>query len=766
MSGGLPSSPAPFRIARVLRRHVLAFAFFLALAIALTWPLAPRLTTAVSDPGDPLLNAWIIDWVCHALVHQPFSIYDAPVFHPGLKPLAYSENLIAIGVLVLPFHLAGVPPIALYNIAMMLGFALSGYGAFVLARMVSGSTIGALIGGVFFAFCPYKFDQLSHLQVVFSAWVPLTLAALLAFWNRATWKRGAALALLFVLNGLTNVYFLMFTAVATLFTIALLAAIAPRDRRFFAKLALSLVAGAVVLYPFLKPYRDVSEHYKLVRLSEEVERFSATTKNWLVPSSASRFYGSMPAPEWFAPEKQLFPGVAILVLAAAAFFLTRKRVHTQIEPSRIDIVLFLLLALAWAGATSDRFVLAPFGVRLIAIDSSDLPMMLAIALALYRFRHVLREKAQNPGAWAAAVWVLVGFLGTFGLNGFLYTFFYRRFEPFQAMRVPARFAVIAYAGLAVLGAIGAAAVVARVKRKTLVSVLLLGAMVLEARPHLRWDHVPNDVAPFYRWLDRERVGPVLELPVWGNGIEYHYMLAATAHHVPIVNGISGFAPSEAWQARDAEQRGAYDELLALCEQWGVKLIVIHGDALSGEQHARLADFVRRNIAANRIAFLRRFDARVVGDYVFAIARNLPSWTKYAAPQVPNGAGNLPMQTLERFLRGQSTHSERIVIQVEAPQAWSTIDGALNVQGWAISPHGIKRATVLFDGGRQRRDARLVARADVKAAYPWLYLVDKPGFVLSLPRRPGDIAKETSITVEIEDQGGRVRRSRELPVTWE
>jgi hypothetical protein len=770
-AGGPRSFPRPLE-SRGLR-HLAVFAFFLALAIGLTWPLAPRITTAVSDPGDPLLNAWILDWVCHALVHQPFSIYDAPVFHPGLKPLAYSENLIAIGVLVLPFHLAGVPPIALYNIAMILAFALSGYGAFVLARMVSGSTIGALIGGVFFAFCSYKFDQLAHLQVVFSAWVPLTLAALLAFWNRATWKRGAVLALMFVLNGLTNVYFLMFTAVATLFTIAVLAVIEPRRRRFFAALALSLIAGAIVLYPFLRPYRQVSEHYKLVRLSEEVERFSATTKNWLVPSSTSRFYGSMPAPEWFAPEKQLFPGVGILMLAGVAFFLTwrdglsaRPRRAESPALQRADILLFLLLALAWAGAISERFVLAPFGVRLLAINSSDLPMMAAIALALFRFRHVLREKAKNPGAWAAAVWVTVGFLGTLGLNGFLYTFFYRRFEPFQAMRVPARYAVVAYAGLAVLGAIGAAAIVARVKRKTLVSAFLLGAMILEARPHLRWDHVPNEVAPLYRWLNEERVGPVLELPVWGNGIEYQYMLAATAHHVPIVNGISGFAPSEAWQARDAEQRGAYDELLGLEEKWGVRLLVIHGDALSGEQHARVADFIRRNVAAKRIAYLRRFDAHVVGDYVFAIVRTLPQWAKHAAPQVPDGAGNLPAQTLERFLSGHSTHSDRIVIQIEQPQAWTTIDGALHVQGWTVSPHGIKRVTVLFDGGKQRRDAQLVPRADVKAAYPWLYFVDKPGFVLSLPARPDDIATETSITIEVEDQGRRVRRSRELPITWE
>ncbi|HEX8253763.1 MAG TPA: hypothetical protein VF846_11475, partial [Thermoanaerobaculia bacterium] len=311
---------------RTLARESAFFGLFLLLAIVLTWPLAPRLTTAVSDPGDPLINTWIIDWVCHALITDPLSLYDAPIFHPGLKPLAYSENLIAVGVLMLPFHLAGVPPLGVYNLAMLLGFALSGYGAFVLARMVSGSTVGAICGAIFFAFCSYKFDHLAHLQVVFSAWVPLTLAALLAFWERASWKRGAALAAMFVLGGLTNIYFLMFSGVAVLFTIALLATTVLRDRRFYGALALTLVAAALALYPFLQPYREVSKHYKLVRLADEVNTFSATWSNWFVPSGTSWLYGSIPDPERGAAEKQLFPGLAILFFACAGVVLAQKTV--------------------------------------------------------------------------------------------------------------------------------------------------------------------------------------------------------------------------------------------------------------------------------------------------------------------------------------------------------------------------------------------------------------------------------------------------------
>jgi hypothetical protein len=90
-----------------------------------------------------------------------------------------------------------------------------------------------------------------------------------------------------------------------------------------------------------------------------------------------------------------------------------------------------------------------------------------------------------------------------------------------------------------------------------------------------------------------------------------------------------------------------------------------------------------------------------------------------------------------------------------------VQNTLRVQGWTVSPHGIRRATVVVDG--ERFEAQLVPRADVKAAYPWLYFVENPGFTVTLPKRkPGDVR----IAVEVEDQAGRKRVSREVPAIRE
>ena len=768
---------------KLILRELSVFLLFALLAVALTWPLSLHLSTAVSDFGDPLLNAFIVDWVCYALTHEPLSLYDAPIFHPGPTPLAYSENLIAPAILVLPAYLAGLSPIAVYNLAFLLGFALSGYGAYVLARMVSGSTIGAIAGGIFFAFCAFKFDHLPHMQIIFSAWVPLLLAALLAFWERSNWRRGALLTLAWVANGLTNIYFLLFVAVAVVFTVLILAVIRPRGWRFYAGLAATTIAAVMILYPFLKPYRDVSKHYHYVRSMDEVRNGSASWKNWLVPSSGSRMYGNVAAFRMYEPEKQLFPGLMILFLTLTAIAAT-SRVELRVASSEGDlpatgnpqlatgILIFAALALAWATSVSDRYELKLFGQRILAADSSDIPMMVVIVATLFAFRRKLRELAErsrfNAGAWVAAVWIVVGILGSFGSNGFLYTFFYRRFEPFQAMRVAARFAIVAYAGLAVWGALGVAAVLRdrRGWKKYAIATLLLALMIVEAVPRIRWEYLPRETPPVYRWLARTRVGPVVELPFSTEGVDYRYLLGSTTHHVKLVNGTSGFFPKEWWKLRDADSRDAFDEMLDGLEQNGTKLVIVHGDFLSGERHKKIADWLRPNLAKGRLTFLHRFDNEIFGDYVFAITRNLPDWRRLRAPEAPDPAGNLPSTNLARFLDYQSTHNDSIMIWLEMPRSYETVKGPLRVRGWTLSPHGVRRVTVFLQNEKVRYDAPRVERPDVKAVYGWMYLNDKPGFDLVVPERPTNIRRDTSLIVEVEDFAGRVRRGRHVSFAWE
>jgi hypothetical protein len=289
------------------------FAFFLAAAVAMTWPLGIRLSTALSDLGDPIGNTWILNWVCHALTHAPLQLFDSPLYVPSRLPLAFSENLIGVAIAVLPFHLAGAAPVTVYNIALLLGFAFSGYGAFVLARMLTGSIPGALVAGIVFAFVGWKFDHLSHMQLQWSGWIPLLLAAVIAYW-RAPSTRGALLiAAAFVMNGLTNIHYFLFGSFAAVTTVLVLAE--KRDRRFWLQLAGAFVLGGLVLLPVLLPYRIVANEYRMRRDKATARSGSAHLSAWLVATPRSAVYGKLPPPELQKHEMQLWPGLVAIALA-------------------------------------------------------------------------------------------------------------------------------------------------------------------------------------------------------------------------------------------------------------------------------------------------------------------------------------------------------------------------------------------------------------------------------------------------------------------
>src|SRR4051794_9133597 len=68
----------PFRI--ILMRYrwkLLIPILYCALTALLLWPLVRHVRGAVADTiGDPLLNAWTLRWVQHALITDPLHLYN------------------------------------------------------------------------------------------------------------------------------------------------------------------------------------------------------------------------------------------------------------------------------------------------------------------------------------------------------------------------------------------------------------------------------------------------------------------------------------------------------------------------------------------------------------------------------------------------------------------------------------------------------------------------------------------------------------------
>ena len=785
---------APPHKALVLARELAVFLLFLLLAVALTWPLAERLDTTVSDLGDPLLNTWILDWDLWSVTHAPTRMYQASMFFPSRYPLAYSENLFGVALLCLPFYLAGCAPLVIYNIAMLLGFTMCGYGAYVLGRTMTrgspASLAASLIAGILYAFVPYRFDHLSHLQIIWGGWLPLMLATLWRARRNPSTTNVIVFGSCVLMNGLTNVYFFLFgtlTVGITLIGLRLLAF--DHDRRAWWRLVIASVVASALMVPVLMPYRVVSHLYGMKRGRGEAMEGSADWSNWLATTERSRTYGSIGPSGFGSHEHYLFPGLLTLFLLGAALLLvhnvTRNDAAEPRNPSpallrTLDALACLLAVLAYIGATVQTWTWHWGSRALLTLGSSDVPFMLLVIVIVCRLslrlpdawgeRRSLRTLiARSPWPmelWVSCGWIAVGVLGSFGLKAFFHRFLFRTFTVFQSTRQPVRWAMIAYVGLAAAGALGAAALIDRRRGawRWVAALLLIALAIRDVRTRIQWEHAIAEPDPAYAWMKVVKVdGGTLELPVRGGMPAATYLLAATTHHRDILNGASGFEPPLHGRLRELSDRDTLGpEFLALTENAHCSLILVHEDRLF-EQQARVHDWLRRGLAAHRIEFLRRFDAGPGGDWMFAIPRNLPGWQSLAARHT-DGAGFSPRESLTRLLANQPTYSASTFGVVDTPKSGDSIEGTLRVAGWALAPSGIFSVDLLLNDGRLRIPMQTTNRGDVQDRYPWYPQVANPGFELIMGR-PAGLPHDTDLQVEVVDVQGRRSRLPDVLIHW-
>ena len=144
----------------------------------MTWPLVRHFTTGIPGGGeDDQTSLWNYWWVKHALVDlktNPF--YTDFVFYPHKTGL-YMHNLVLLnGVLSIPLQYI-MPLPAVYNLFLLLSFALSGLGACLLADRFVTDKRAAFMAGLIFA--SYRTAYIYWTNFSMTQWVPFYLFFLL-----------------------------------------------------------------------------------------------------------------------------------------------------------------------------------------------------------------------------------------------------------------------------------------------------------------------------------------------------------------------------------------------------------------------------------------------------------------------------------------------------------------------------------------------------------------------------------------------------------
>jgi hypothetical protein len=312
-------------VERARWREILAVTVGLASIIAImSWPLIVDLAHRgpVNLP-DGRLNAWILAWDVHALLHHPSRVFQAPIFHPMPDALAFSENLLLPAAIGAPALLLGGPVLA-FNLLLLGGYVVSGMGAYLLVRRVSADRLAAFVGGAIFAAGAHRWMNMSHLHAQFTVFVPFALLALDRFAEKRTLGRALVVGALLALQGASSVYLgaITLTFLAAAIFVGFLGGWRAREAM---SIGIALLLAAIVLAPLVRPYMRMrafqGEEFRL----STVAAHASTPESYL--ASASRLYEPL-TQRHINPDRvhdYLFPGLVPLLMGLVGLAAAPRR---------------------------------------------------------------------------------------------------------------------------------------------------------------------------------------------------------------------------------------------------------------------------------------------------------------------------------------------------------------------------------------------------------------------------------------------------------
>ena len=548
-------------------REALIFLAFCGFTAAVTWPYVLHLRDAVADAGDPYFVSWVLWWDYHQTFHDPLNLFHSNLFFPFRYTLAFSEHSYGIALPFFPLYALGFRPLTVHAVALFFAFASTGYGAFRLGRTLAGSAAAGWIAGIAFAFVPFRFSMLSHLQYLFAIWIPLVFEALVLFARERSWKRAIWLGVAFFMSGITCLTWFAFSLVPLAAAAAILLARYGiwRDPNFWRRGAVTLGAAGIALLPFLLPYYIVTKSYHFERSIAEVTDGSARAMQWLAVEGRNRLWRGLGDNLAVGTRFRLFPGSLPVGLAVIAVVRRSRR-----------------------------------------SDGLWLGLMLAVVGFIYSL------------GWNSFFYrVLYELLPIF--------------RSIRITGRGAMFAYLGLAVLAGLGAKALSEIISRRSPRLGSAVTCgLATLLLFELNTSRLRIVHGDVEPdaiTLRLKETPMRGGIVFLPA-DAGLNHRRTLRSADHRKPLITGTSGFNSS--YQGRIEYDTGSgpiHRDFMKLLEEIPASYLVVENQLVAPVRRVDFETFLARAVTAGRLRYINRFDGH---NDLYAVTKTEPD-AKSEAP---------------------------------------------------------------------------------------------------------------------------------------
>ena len=568
---------------RGLNEHLLVLGVFVALSVVLTYPLVKDLGSRILGapaPGDNFEYLYKVWWFKHALFELHVSpFFNADMFYPFGYPVTLSETTLANTIPALPLTMLFGEVVG-YNLIILVSFALSGLGMYLLVLQLTGSRLAGLVSGVVFAFCPYRMAHLGagHLPLLGTQWLPLLFLYLDRMIARQRALDGLMAALFYALGALTAWYY------AYIFALAGAVYVLLRGRpwrrylwqRPFASCFLTFVLVSLLLVgPFVLPVTQLWKEGGRPQSLKYLDSFSASPLDFVYPNVMHPWWGAGLAQQYPQPiENVLYLGLIPLLLCGLGLWRQRSRPAQAFGwLSLVFAVLALGISLHWRNAPV--YIAVPVWLERIFTAGMAL---LTQYLALYPISsYSLRVEG--------AVYVPLPTL-----------LFYLYLPFFSAMRVWARLGLISIFGVSVLAGYG----LQRLNRQYLkararasvrlgslsrivcgaglVTLIVVACVILEfaAFPHALGT-CSTEPRPVDYWLaGQEGDFAIMEFPVV-KAMTGRSLYAMRTHGKKVSFGYGTFFPRAFNEARAVLDAFPSPESITLLRSWGVRYVLVGSD---------------------------------------------------------------------------------------------------------------------------------------------------------------------------------------------
>jgi hypothetical protein len=558
-------------------QHSGAAAFFLILALAVTWPLVLHLSNRVPGAlGDNYEYLWKMWWFKHAIVDLHINPLIAPhILYPQGFNLAYAEITPLHTVIGLPLTLL-LGEITTYNLFALASFVIAGWAAYLLILHWTGNPWAGLLAGILFILNPYhvvRYGGIPPLMAIEGLPVFLLGVEKWISSRRLIWILLAGLG--YWLAAWASIYYAFgLLLLGPLYLLVRLVTDKSRvfDRKSIAHLAALLILVLAVTIPLAMPYLTLRSSSSLTIPLQDTDYWSSSPTDYIVPTGLSPIWGS-----WVVQNALGVPGE-----------------YPQVAHEFILAGGFIALLFAIYGATKSdlrgkKAVLAMTAVALILSFGTTLHIARhpVILLAPQSVTDQYNRIMESIGAWLPAHESFAP-LEVKGITIPLPALFLRwLIPPLTGMRAWNRFAAFSSLGLALLAGLGFAVWLntevkpmnSRVKTGLAIAgFLTLALFELWPRPEPLQVVEPR---PVDLWLAAQTgQGSIMELPLT-SALSAREMLYSRYHGRPITFAYGTYLPY--WYRQQYPELAHCPESACLerLRSWEVEFILLNLDDPSG-----------------------------------------------------------------------------------------------------------------------------------------------------------------------------------------